>query len=420
MIIDKDENISKGIGIGKIPSHWRIGKLSKIAFTSSGGTPSRARNDFYGGNILWVKSGELKDNWIEDTEEKITDEGLRNSSAKVFPANTLLVALYGATVGKTALLKRDAATNQAVCAINPLNNSFDTQFLQFYFIEIRPMLLRSRAGGAQPNISQTILNSLEIILPPIPEQTAIAKILRSIQDAKEARQRERALEQERRTALMEYLLTNGTSGEQHKQTEIGEMPKTWGVAKLSNVAIVIMGQSPLGESYNSVGNGLPLINGPTEFGRKSPTPFQWTNTPTKICEPGDILFCVRGNTTGRLNIADQKYCIGRGIAAIRGTPCKADTIFIKYYLEYESDHIYQTAVGGGSTFPNITAAQLINYKIRIPGFQEQQEILNILYACDSKIVTLESEIQLFDELFQALLEKLMLGQLSVIPLIEES
>ncbi len=103
--------------IGEMPEGWVIRKISDIAETSSGGTPSRDKKEYFIGSIPWVKSGELKDNTIYDTEEKITEKGLQNSSAKLFPKGTLLIALYGATVGKTGILGMDATTNQAVCAI---------------------------------------------------------------------------------------------------------------------------------------------------------------------------------------------------------------------------------------------------------------------------------------------------------------
>src|ERR1035438_4190340 len=99
------------------PSTWREPPLCEIAETRSGGTPDRQRPEYYGGAIPWVKSGELRDNIIRTTEERLSEDGLHNSNAKVFPAGTPLVALYGATTGKVALLGIEAATNQAVAAI---------------------------------------------------------------------------------------------------------------------------------------------------------------------------------------------------------------------------------------------------------------------------------------------------------------
>ena len=165
---------------------------------------------------------------------------------------------------------------------------------------------------------------------------------------------------------MDRLFSYGTKGEPRKQTEIGEIPESWEVMKLGEATEIIMGQSPKGDTYNTNGEGEPLINGPAEFGSEYPTPIQWTSKPTKLCKEGDILFCVRGNTTGRMNIADQSYCIGRGIAAIRGSIQKSDTLFIRNLLEYENPSLYRIAIGGGSTFPNISTVHLKNYTIFTP------------------------------------------------------
>lgn len=108
--------------------------------------------------------------------------------------------------------------------------------------------------------------------------------------------------------------------EGYKQTEVGVIPEDWDATTLGDVAEVIMGQSPKGNSYNRDGNGLPLINNPTEFTKKHPIKVQWTTEPTKLCKPLDLLLCVRGSSTGRMNIANDEFCLGRGVAAIRANP----------------------------------------------------------------------------------------------------
>lgn len=155
---------------------WIIQKLGDVCFTTSGGTPSRKVPSYYQGNIPWVKSGELDKGLITKTEEYISEEAVKNSSAKIFPKGTLLIALYGATIGKLGFLGIDAATNQAVCGIFK-NEFIDLQFLKYYLFNKRNKLIEQGAGGAQPNISQTILKDLDVVIPPLPEQHRIvAKI----------------------------------------------------------------------------------------------------------------------------------------------------------------------------------------------------------------------------------------------------
>lgn len=132
---------------------WKIKSIEEVAKTTSGGTPSRTNKSYYTGTIPWVKSGELNDNYIFDTEEKINEEAVKNSSAKLFPIGTVLMAMYGATVGKTAILKVPATTNQAVCGIIPHLKDCDNEFLRYQLMFKREDFLKQRYGGAQPNIS---------------------------------------------------------------------------------------------------------------------------------------------------------------------------------------------------------------------------------------------------------------------------
>lgn len=151
---------------------WQIKTLGEVCRTSSGGTPSRSRPEYFNGSIPWVKSGELTDGLVSEVSEFISEEALAGSSAKLLPAGTLLIAMYGATVGKLGVLARAAATNQAVCAIFP-PPELDPKFLFWYLRRQRSKLIAKAVGGAQPNISQTILRDLELPIPPLGVQREI-------------------------------------------------------------------------------------------------------------------------------------------------------------------------------------------------------------------------------------------------------
>lgn len=170
----------------------KIAAIGDFCVTGSGGTPSRSNSAFYGGEIPWVKSGELREEIITDSEEKITSLAIGNSSAKIVPAGTILIAMYGANVGRVATLGIDAATNQAVCNIQPDPRLADTRYI-FHYLQSRIDHFLSRAaGGAQPNISQRIIRETPVPLPPLEEQRQIAAIL----DKSDAlrRKRKRTLE----------------------------------------------------------------------------------------------------------------------------------------------------------------------------------------------------------------------------------
>ena len=155
-----------------IPDSWIKTTVGYICKTTSGGTPSRKNSEYYNGDISWLKSGELKDEVIYHSEESITVDGLNNSSAKMLSPDTLLIALYGATVGRMGILGIPASTNQAICAITT-PNGLKQRYLFWYLKYVRNDLLNKRIGGAQPNISQQIIRETEISLPPLPEQNRI-------------------------------------------------------------------------------------------------------------------------------------------------------------------------------------------------------------------------------------------------------
>ncbi|MXS82014.1 restriction endonuclease subunit S [Nitrosomonas oligotropha] len=159
-------------------SLFRLLKISDFCKTGSGGTPARQIANYYeNGDIPWVKSGELRENIIFDTEEKITEEALQKSSAKIVPKGSLLLAMYGATVGRLAFLGIDAATNQAICNIQPDENICFPKYLYYALLQKVPEFLNMATGGAQPNISQSLIRETEILLPSLEEQKRIAAIL---------------------------------------------------------------------------------------------------------------------------------------------------------------------------------------------------------------------------------------------------
>ena len=162
------------------------------------------------------------------------------------------------------------------------------------------------------------------------------------------------------------------------------MHKEWHTSQLSEIADVVMGQSPSGSTCgNDSRQGMPLLNGPTEFGANHPVPVQFTTDPKKMSETDDLLFCVRGSTTGRMNWGDQNYAIGRGIAAIRHKKGKEYQPFLKGLIENSLPELIVSATG--STFPNVSRNQLLRLEIDLPPLQEQHAIAHILGSLDNKI-----------------------------------
>ena len=154
-------------------------KLGDIFEIRSGGTPSKSHPEYYGGDIPWVKTGDLKKEYLYEVEDFITEEGLKNSSAKMYESDTVLIAMYGATIGATSILKMNACTNQA-CAAFKKNEQVIPEYLYYFLRSQKDKFVKDGVGGAQPNISAGYLKKVEMELPSIDEQRIIVNILDKI------------------------------------------------------------------------------------------------------------------------------------------------------------------------------------------------------------------------------------------------
>lgn len=161
--------------------NWEVKSLKEICKISSGGTPSRSNPQFYSGDIPWIKTGEINWNYITDSEEKINQEAIDNSSAKLFDNGTVLVAMYGQglTRGRAAILNIKATTNQAVCALIP-NETVNNKFLFYYFMDNYWNFRERAVGGNQPNYSGTMIGEFLIKIPTLAEQKEVVRILNDI------------------------------------------------------------------------------------------------------------------------------------------------------------------------------------------------------------------------------------------------
>ena len=163
-----------------LPKGWVRTTIDRICITKSGGTPSRRNQEYFGGKIPWIKSGELNDSVIFECEETISKLGLEKSNAILYPKNTLLMAMYGVTIGKLAILGFTASTNQAICALSHTEKIVTNLYLFWFLRSIRNDLLGIGFGGAQKNISQEKIKRILIPIPPYSEQKRIVSKIESI------------------------------------------------------------------------------------------------------------------------------------------------------------------------------------------------------------------------------------------------
>jgi type I restriction enzyme S subunit len=261
-------------------------------------------------------------------------------------------------------------------------------------------------AAGQQRVPVDFLRETEIPIPPLDEQCRIAARIEELTcPAVEVRKL-----QSQSTNSFESLLPSYLQRLTKKCVQTG-----WHFDRLGekDIARIIMGQSPPGNSYNREERGIPLLNGPTEFGESHPSPVQWTTDSKRECMKGDILFCVRGSTTGRMNWADQTYSIGRGIAAIRATRKKMLPDFVYGMIHIQVNDILHKAEGG--VFPNFNKGQLASLPIPVPPFSEQETFVHEMKALNNlqhEAASLQKEVDVELAQFQsALLAKAFRGEL---------
>ncbi len=232
--------------VGEIPEDWDTPKIKWLfKQITSGSTPSSTNRKYYdGGTIPWVQTGDLNDGAINDTSKKITRAGLQeNSALKLFPEKTLLIVMYGATIGKLGMLENKAATNQACCALIKPRNTI-SEFIFYWLYGKRKEIVSLAYGGGQPNISQDVVKNLRLGLPPLPEQRSIATFLDRKKEAIDGliQKKEQLIERlkEKRQALITKAVTKGLDPDVPMKDSgiewLGEIPEHWEVKRISHLA----------------------------------------------------------------------------------------------------------------------------------------------------------------------------------------
>ena len=412
--------IEKNNYTNQLPKDWKWIKLGEICHTTSGGTPSRSELKYYDGNIPWVKSGELDKGLITDTEEKISEEAIKNSSAKVFPKGTLLIALYGATIGKLAFLGVDAATNQAICGIYK-NENIDSHFLYNYLFYKKQKLVNQGIGGAQPNISQTILKNLDLPLPPKPTQAAIvskieelfSELDKGIENLHTAQQQLKTYRQSVLKWAFEGKLTN-------ENVKEGELPKGWKWVKIADISKVVRGGSPrpAGDPKYYDGN-IPFLKvaDVTKDESMFLTTYKYTIKEaglhkTRQIKPNTLLLSNSGATLGVPKICMIDATMNDGIAAFLELD-KRSNHFLYYFWLSKTRELRNINMGAAQ--PNLNTDIIRDYNVPYCSFEEQHNIVQAiesrLSVADKMEESITQSLQQSEALRQSILKKAFEGRL---------
>lgn len=389
---------------------WEIKKLGEVCDTGAGGTPLKAHKDYYeGGTIPWLMSGEVSQGEIFEAKNFITEKGLKNSSAKLFPINTVLVAMYGATAGQVGILKFEACTNQAVCGILP-NDKTIPEYLFYCFLSKKEELVAQAVGGAQPNISQIKIRNTKITLPPLPEQQHIVSILdecfAAIDQAKaNAEQNLKNAKELFESYLQGVFEKKGDGWEEKKLNEITEVKDgTHDSPKYIQEGIPFVTQK------NIKPNGLSFDD--TKFITETDHEKFYKRSNVTY---GDILISMIGANRGMAAIVDDKRVFSiKNVGLIKSS----DNINMNYLLYYLKSSLAMKYVlymsnGGAQEFVGLTA--LRSFPIPLPPLKEQQTIVRQLDALRTETQKLEAvyrqKIVDLEELKKSVLAKAFAGEL---------
>ncbi|MBN4002676.1 restriction endonuclease subunit S [Nostoc sp. LPT] len=412
----------------QLPYHWKVVKLNDISLeTFGGGTPSTKQDDFWDGCIPWTTTAVFtsKDIYLTNYQRSITEKGLENSSSKIALKGSVLIGTR-VGLGKAVIATFDVAVNQDITVVT-LKPDILSDFFVLYFksFKVQSWISDRKRGTTIQGIPRGDVIKLPVPLPPLPEQKTIAHTLRTIQKAKEPRQRELELERERKAALMQYLFTHGTGNEPRKQTEIGEIPQSWELVRLDSLVEFFSGGTPAKNHPEWWQGNIPWVSTKDlKQARLSDTidhiSKEGLENGSRLVSEKTLLVAVRGMCLAKnipVAITEVSMAFNQDIKALVPSS-KVEAEYLLCAIQYLKDYLLRFVGTSAHGTKRLPTSSLKTLQIPLPKIKEQQLIAITLKACDRKIQALEKEIALTDELFHAMLEQLMTGKISTQPLTE--
>jgi type I restriction enzyme S subunit len=395
----------------KLPKNWVECTLGEIAEWGSGGTPSRGVSEYYNGTIPWLKTGDLNDDIITVVNEYITELGLKNSSAKVFPKGSVVIAMYGATIGKTGILDFDSSTNQACAVAIPYFNM--NKFLFLLLKSEKENFIEKGKGGAQPNISQAVIKSHKFLLPPLAEQNRIVAkldvLFAQLETIKSSMVNIPLLLKDFRQQILTQAVTgkltdawrNENNSKDWKLTKVGKFMKE----VKDKIDPTIIDEVPyIGLEHIRKDGGIIAIGISSNL-KSNKTVFK----------KNDVIY-------GKLRPYLNKHDVVKfdGICSTDILVYRNDNInsciFFNYFLGNSTIIEKLNGEAKGINLPRVSASIVNNLDIKIPSLEEQKEIVYRVENLFDKANAIELEYKILKErinyLPQALLHKAFKGELT--------
>ncbi len=408
--------------LGVLPTDWRLTEIGQIAETSSGTTPPRSQYDRYfkGGVHAWVKTLDLNNAEILETDESVTDKAVEETSLRLFPEGSVLVAMYGGLrqIGRTGLLRLPAAVNQAITAIRPNPTTFCPEFLLFY-LNHRVGHWQSVASSSRkdPNITGTDVRAFKLPLPEIDEQQKIAAALTDADAMIDSLEQLLTKKRQIKQGAMQELLTGKRRLRQAAD---------WHDLRLGDVASLkarIGWQGLTTAEYRERGDHL-LVTGTEFFGGR----IRWDachyvdqdrydQDKNIQLAPGDVLVTKDG-TIGKAALIDtlpMPATLNSGVFVIRPRNQAFHPGFFYYLLASTVFSSFLGQLSAGSTINHLYQKDFVHFKFRLPqDIEEQRAVFEVLKAIDSEIETLESHLTKARALKQAMAQVLLTGRIRLV------
>jgi len=415
----------KEIELGPIPVEWEVVQISEVAEVKGGGTPSTKKPRFWNGAIPFLTPSDVTSNGalhISRSSRYITEEGLKQSSAKLMPPGSVLMTSR-ATIGEVAICDVPMATNQGFINIIARSDKLANEFLAYWITWRKEFLRELGTGTTFKEVSKGVFKTVRISLPPLPEQRRIAHVLSTIQQAIAAQDDLIAAAREVKRSLMQRLFTYGPAPEPTptKETEIGEIPEHWEVVRLDGVLRTT--QYGLSVRADRTGTYPMLRMNNLADGRVDASDLKFVDLDRETfakfrVHKGDVLFN-RTNSyelVGKTAIFDLEGEFVFASYLIRIVPDVARLLpqYLSYYLNWDdSQRRLKMLATRGVSQSNISATKLKQFAIGLPLLAEQQEIAYVLLMADRRIAAEEQRKAALQALFKTMLHQLMTGRIRV-------
>lgn len=417
--------------IGEIPEHWDNKKISWIfKIIGSGTTPSTSNLEYYDGNVPWVNTGDLNDGYLYETSKMITDLALKDyPTLKFYPINTLLIAMYGATIGKLSITKIVTTTNQACCALAQPKNA-NIKFTFYWLLANRNHIIAMAYGGGQPNISQNLIKSLRISLPEKHEQNAIVNFLdqktAEIDDLIADKEKLIELLQEKRQAIITEAVTKGLNPNARMKDSgiewIGEIPEHWRLSKIKYESLI--NNKTLSESTDDDYEIDYIdISSVTSIGEiDGVQSLNFKDAPSRarrILSKGDtIVSTVRTylKAIAFIENTQSNLICSTGFAVL--TPLSKVVPKYLFYLMRSEKYVNEIVRRSvGVSYPAVNASDIGDLECALPDRDEQMYIVEYLDNCTTQINQLvnniQAQIQKLKEYRQSLISEAVTGKIDV-------